>query len=96
MGRRGGAGARIVLGRCPRNSEGPDTVAGPVFLDDSHLIQAMVAGQGGALLSLVLVRDALTAGYLVQPFGPELPGYAYRLLHPPDTDCADEIDALKD
>lgn len=76
--------------------EGLDTDAGPIFLDDSHLIQATVANQGVALLSPVLVRDELAAGYLVQPFGPELPGYAYHLVHPPQSDCAEEIEALKD
>ncbi len=76
--------------------EGLDTTAGPVFLDDSHLIQATVAGQGVALLSPVLVRDELAAGYLIQPFGPELPGYAYHLVHPPQGDGADEVEALKD
>lgn len=76
--------------------EGLDTTAGPVFLDDSHLIQAAVAGQGVALLSPVLVTDELAAGYVVQPFGPVLPGYAYHLVHPPQSDCAAEVDALKD
>tara|TARA_R110002167_G_scaffold162668_2_gene359207 strand:- start:55 stop:879 length:825 start_codon:yes stop_codon:yes gene_type:complete len=75
---------------------GLDTDAGPVFLDDSHLIQATVASQGVALLSPVLVREELAAGYLVQPFGPELPGYAYHLVHPPQSDCAEDIEALKD
>lgn len=76
--------------------EGLDTATGPVFLDDSHLIQAAVAGQGVALLSPVLVREELSAGYLVQPFGPDLPGYAYHLVHPPASDCTVEIEALKD
>jgi len=76
--------------------EGLDTDTGPVFLDDSHLIQAAVAGQGVALLSLVLVREEISAGYLEQPFGPELPGYAYHLAHPPQSDRTAEIAALKD
>ncbi|SLN66580.1 transcriptional regulator GcvA [Oceanibacterium hippocampi] len=75
--------------------EGPDTTIGPVFLDDSHLIQATVASQGVALLSPILVSEELSAGYLVQPFGPELPGYAYHLVHPPSSDSAVEIEALK-
>ena len=75
--------------------EGLDTGAGPVFLDDSHLIQATVAGQGVALLSPVLVREELSAGYLVQPFGTELPGYAYHLVYPPQSNCAEEIEILK-
>ncbi|MEH6417100.1 LysR substrate-binding domain-containing protein [Pseudomonas sp. CGJS7] len=49
------------------------------FSDESHAIQAAVAGQGAALLSLALVRDELAAGQLVQPFGPVLAGHTYHL-----------------
>jgi LysR family glycine cleavage system transcriptional activator len=75
--------------------EGLDTNAGPVFLDDSHLIQAAVAGQGIALLSPVLVEEELSAGYLVQPFGPELPGHAYHFVHLRTSDREAEIKILK-
>jgi LysR family transcriptional regulator, glycine cleavage system transcriptional activator len=50
------------------------------FSDESHAIQAAVAGQGVALLSLLLVRDELLAGHLVQPFGPIVEGMTYHLL----------------
>ncbi|GAA3095903.1 LysR substrate-binding domain-containing protein [Rhizobium viscosum] len=50
------------------------------FSDESHAIQAAVAGQGIALLSLALVRDELAAGHLVQPFGPTVPGHTYHLV----------------
>lgn len=52
------------------------------FSDEGHAIQAAVAGQGVALLSLELVRDELQAGRLVQPFGPALSGMAYHLVEP--------------
>jgi LysR family transcriptional regulator, glycine cleavage system transcriptional activator len=52
------------------------------FTDESHAIQAAVAGQGVALLSLALVRDELAAGQLAQPFGPTLAGMAYHLVEP--------------
>ena len=52
------------------------------FSDESHAIQAAVAGQGVALVSLPLVRDELAAGQLVQPFGPTLAGYRHHLLTP--------------
>lgn len=51
------------------------------FSDESHAIQAAIAGQGIALVSLVLVAEELASGALVQPFGPELEGFAYHLVH---------------
>jgi LysR family transcriptional regulator, glycine cleavage system transcriptional activator len=49
------------------------------YSDEGHAIQAAVAGQGVALLSLALVADEIAAGYLAQPFGPALPGYTYHM-----------------
>ncbi len=54
------------------------------FSEESHAIQAAVAGQGAALLSLVLVRGEIEAGRLMQPFGPVLDGYAYHLVEAAD------------
>lgn len=50
------------------------------FSDESHAIQAAVAGQGVALVSLALVRDELKSGHLVQPFGPSIAGFQHHLL----------------
>lgn len=55
-----------------------------LFSEESHAIQAAVAGQGAALLSLVLVRDTIEAGGLVQPFGPALDSYTYHLIEAAD------------
>lgn len=49
------------------------------YSDEGHAIQAAVAGQGIALLSLALVAEEIAAGHLMQPFGPAIPGYAYHL-----------------
>lgn len=49
------------------------------FADEVHAIQAAIAGQGVALVNLALVADALDAGLLCQPFGPELPGHDFQL-----------------
>jgi len=65
--------------------EGVDTDAGISFNDDGHAVQAAVAGQGVALLSLVLVADDLASGVLVQPFGPAIDGYDFHLVHPVTT-----------
>ena len=52
----------------------------PGFSEESHAIQAAVAGQGAALLSLVLVGEEIKAGQLVQPFGPVTDGFTYHLV----------------
>ena len=49
------------------------------FSDEVHAVQAAIAGQGVALVNLVLVADELAGGLLRQPFGPELPGHPFRL-----------------
>ncbi|RJS25692.1 LysR family transcriptional regulator [Corallococcus sp. H22C18031201] len=51
------------------------------FSEESHAIQAAIAGQGIAMVSLVLVAEELASGALVQPFGPELEGFAYHLVY---------------
>ncbi len=50
--------------------------------DESSAIQAAIAGQGIALVSLTLVSAELANGVLVQPFGPVLEGLRYRFLAP--------------
>ncbi len=55
------------------------------FSDESHAIQAAVAAQGVALVSLALVDDEFSAGRLVRLFGPTVPGYAHHLLRRADS-----------
>jgi LysR family glycine cleavage system transcriptional activator len=50
------------------------------FSEESHAIQAAVAGQGVAFLSLTLVQDELDRGLLEQPFGPIVAGLTYHLV----------------
>ncbi|MDQ1923382.1 LysR substrate-binding domain-containing protein [Massilia pseudoviolaceinigra] len=65
-----------------------------LFSDEDHAIQAALAGQGIALLSLELVASEIAAGRLAQPFGPSIPGHTYHLvrsagrLHEPHVDSA--------
>jgi LysR family glycine cleavage system transcriptional activator len=58
------------------------------FSEEGHAIQATVAGQGVALLSLALVESEIAAGRLVQPFGPTIASHTYHLVtrgdRPPD------------
>lgn len=63
------------------------------FSDEGHAIQAALAGQGIALLSLELVADDLAAGRLVQPFGPQLPGHVYHLVRSAAQAPSDEVGA---
>ncbi|MBZ4419067.1 transcriptional regulator GcvA [Myxococcus sp. RHSTA-1-4] len=66
-----------------------------VFSDESHAIQAAIAGQGVALASLVLVAEELASGALVQPFGPELDGFAYHVVHREPARDAERITAVR-
>jgi LysR family glycine cleavage system transcriptional activator len=63
--------------------------------EESHAIQAAVAGQGAALLSLVLVRDAMETGGLVQPFGPVLDSYTYHLVEVADRPSSEATQIAK-
>jgi LysR family glycine cleavage system transcriptional activator len=66
------------------------------FSDESHAIQAAVAGQGVALLSLSLVEDELMAGRLIQPFGPVVEGLTYHMLTVADRPMSHVITAAAD
>lgn len=50
------------------------------FSDEGHAIQAALAGQGVALLSLELMADDLGAGRLLRLPGPAIPGHTYHLV----------------
>lgn len=70
-----------------------------LFSDEGHAIQAALAGQGIALLSLALVADDIAAGRLTQPFGPTMPGHTYHLLrsagHLPGQDVESTMEWLR-
>lgn len=65
------------------------------FTDESHAIQAAVAGQGVALASLLLVADELRRGTLAQPFELTLEGYRYSLVYLPRMRGSPAIAALR-
>jgi LysR family glycine cleavage system transcriptional activator len=75
---------------------GLDLQAGLRFTDESHAIQAALAGQGVAVTSLLLVEDELSRGLLVQPFGPVIEGYHYHVLATPETMARAEVEAVRD
>lgn len=72
-----------------------DAEAGITFNDESSAIQAAIAGQGVALLSLALVAAELASGALVQPFGPALDGLRYDLVHPAGAELRPPVAALR-
>ncbi len=76
--------------------EGVDARAGVRFSDETHAIQAAVAGTGVALHSLLLVAEELATGTLVVPFGPEIEGFALHLVHGKDRPVTEPIAAVKD
>lgn len=59
-----------------------DVASGIRFSEESHAIQAAIAGQGVALLSLVLIQEELKLGLLESRLEPILEGYAYYVVRP--------------
>ena len=59
-----------------------NTETGIRYSDESHAIQAAVAGQGVALLSLVLIEQELKLGVLESRLEPVLDGLAYYIVRP--------------
>lgn len=57
---------------------GIDTEAGQHFPDSLLAVQAAIAGQGIAIVSLVLAREAIAAGLLTAPFSTVLAGELYH------------------
>jgi LysR family transcriptional regulator, glycine cleavage system transcriptional activator len=75
--------------------DGIDARAGLRFSDETHAIQAAVAGNGVALHSLLLVSEELETGTLVVPFGPEIEGFPLHLVHGKDRPVAEPVAAVQ-
>jgi LysR family glycine cleavage system transcriptional activator len=73
-----------------------DIERGPHFTDESHAIQAAIAGQGVVVASLILLRDELAGGVLVQPFGPLIAGDGYHFVATPENMACADVLALKE
>jgi LysR family glycine cleavage system transcriptional activator len=74
---------------------GVNTSAGLRFTDGLHAVQAAIAGQGIALISLVLVSDALASGLLVQPFPTTLRGATYHFVTAPELAARSDVVTLR-
>lgn len=71
-----------------------DTTSGLRFTDESHAIQAAIAGHGVAIASLFLVEDELARGVLVHPFGPVIEGHEYYLVATPENMASEDVRAV--
>ena len=74
---------------------GVDTEAGLRFTDESHAVQAAIAGHGVAIASLFLLEDELRRGILVQPFGPVLEGGCYHFVTTAENMASDEVQSVR-
>jgi LysR family transcriptional regulator, glycine cleavage system transcriptional activator len=54
------------------------------FREESHAIDAVLAGDGVAILSDIVVADDLAAGNLVKVLDLALPGYGFYPVYAPD------------
>lgn len=68
---------------------------GLTFSDETHAIDAAIAGRGIALLNTTLVADELARGTLMQPFGPRLDGFNYYLVYPTSSASDPAIHAVR-
>lgn len=75
---------------------GLDVGRGITFTDETHAIDAAIAGQGVGLLNTALVADALARGTLVTPLGPTLEGLHYQLVYPPAAEGDPALAALRE
>jgi LysR family glycine cleavage system transcriptional activator len=74
---------------------GVNTAAGLRFSNSMHAMQAAIAGQGVAIVSLVMAADALASGLLIQPFNHILPGDTYHFACAPGIGSHTDVDALR-
>ncbi len=70
--------------------------AGLTFSDETHALQAAVAGQGVVIASELLARDLLQRGVLSAPFEMSLPGANYYLAATQEMAQRADISALRD
>lgn len=72
-----------------------NTGRGLYFNDESHALQAAVAGHGAVIASQLLVGDLVNRGVLVAPFADALPGANYYMMTLEDKADVTEIRALR-
>lgn len=73
-----------------------DTRAGVRFPASARAVQAASAGHGVAIVSRVLVADALADGLLEASFAPALHGETYHFACAPNLEARPDIVALRE
>lgn len=79
------------LSHCPLSKNQSDIH----YSDESHAIQAAVAGQGVALLSLVLIQREIEMGLLTSNIAPALKGMNYYIARRVDRPASDAVMAVE-
>lgn len=72
-----------------------DASCGQRFSEESHAVQAAIAGQGIVLAALPLVREEIRMGLLEAPVGPVLGGFDFYVVRP-EGDLRAEVRAVED
>ncbi|KTT65189.1 LysR substrate-binding domain-containing protein [Sphingomonas sanguinis] len=70
--------------------------AGVRLTDDSHALQAAIAGQGAIVSSLVLAAPDIRSGLLVNPFGPVIEGGQYHIVTAGNAPLRPEVFRVRD
>lgn len=81
-----------------RSLYGPESLnieAGLRFTDETHAIQAAIAGQGVAIVSHLLARDFIDKNILTVPFEHRLPGGKYYFVTTKERAERADVQALK-
>jgi LysR family transcriptional regulator, glycine cleavage system transcriptional activator len=73
-----------------------DTAGGTRFSEETHAVQAAIAGQGVVLTALPLVRDEINMGLLEAPVGPVLGGFDFYVVRPDGSDPREEVRIVED
>lgn len=73
-----------------------DTSCGLRFSEESHAVQAAIAGQGVVLTALPLVREEIGMGLLEAPLEPVLGGFDFYVVRPEGEAPREEVRAVED
>ncbi|WP_426339070.1 LysR substrate-binding domain-containing protein [Pseudoduganella sp. S-14] len=71
-----------------------DVTTGARFSEESHAVQAAIAGQGVVLTALPLVREEIRLGLLEAPVGPVLGGFDFYVVRPEGDAPREEVRAV--
>jgi LysR family glycine cleavage system transcriptional activator len=72
-----------------------DLDSGARFSEESHAVQAAIAGQGVVLTALPLVREEISMGLLEAPVGPVLGGFDFYVVRPEHVETREEVRAVE-